>query len=128
MYVSRDNIQDLIRRSNNNINGIERIIIHDENSKKLQLMCIAFKPGKIYKPIADDCDGWITFLVIRNTLTIKTYDFKNKKLTLERKLKENEFLKIPRKLFRETIGDKNNSSVYVEIIEGDFNPSKRIFF
>ena len=85
-------------------------------------MCIAFKPGKIYKPIADDCDGWITFLVIRNTLTIKTYDFKN------RKLKENEFLKIPRKLFRETIGDKNNSSVYVEIIEGDFNPSKRIFF
>ena len=128
MFVSNKDIDNLVKKANKNINGIERIIIHQENSQKLQLMCIAFKPGKIYPPISDDCEGWITFLVLRNTLTIKTYDFKLKNLKVKQELRENEFLKIPRRIYRETIGHETLSSVYVEIIEGPYKKSQRIEF
>ena len=55
-------------------------------------------------------EGWITFLVIKGSLTIKTYDLKNNK-QISLKLLVNEFLKIPRNVYRETIGDTNKVSI-----------------
>ncbi len=126
MFISKKDINNLEKKALTNPEGIARIIIHDQFSEKVQLMCIAFIQGKRYPPIADKCEGWITFLVIKGSLTIKTYDLKNNKQISSKKLLVNEFLKIPRNVYRETIGDTNKVSIFVEIIEGGFDKSKRL--
>ena len=126
MFISKKDIIKLEKIAISNPNGIARILIHDQSSEKVQLMCIAFAKGKRYSPIADKCDGWITFLVLKGSLTIKTYDLKNNEKISSNKLLVNEFLKIPRNVFRETIGAKDQVSIFVEIIEGGFDKSKRL--
>ena len=73
MFISKKDINNLEKKALINPNGIARINIHDQFSEKVQLMCIAFTHGKRYPPIADKCEGWITFFVIKGSLTIKSY-------------------------------------------------------
>ena len=51
---------------------------------------------------------------------------KNNEKMSSNKLLVNEFLKIPRNVFRETIGAKDQVSIFVEIIEGGFDKSRRL--
>ena len=126
MFISKKDINNLEKIASSHPNGIARILIHDQFSEKVQLMCIAFKKGKRYPPISDNCEGWITFLVLKGSLTIRTYDLENNKKISCNKLLGNEFLKIPRNLYRETIGANDQASIFVEIVEGGFDKSKRL--
>ena len=128
MYISASQIKKLELSLNKSNKGIERIIIHDEPSEKVQLMLIAFKKGKKYPAFSDNLPGWITFFVLKGSLTINIYDYQEKKKKTSQKLLVSEFYKLQRNLFRETIGSSEENTLFLEIIEGEFDKSKRIQF
>ena len=126
MFVSKENLNKLKERIINNGTNIERIILHEKGSDKLQLMCIAFKQGTRYPPIADNEKGFITYVVLEGKLIINTFSI-NQKIKIEsREINPREIYKIPRYLYRETIALSDEYTIFLEIIEGAFDPKKRL--
>ena len=124
MKIDNYDLIKLQEKASNNEGGMSRICLHNLGSQKVQLMIIAAIPGKVYPPISDDLPGWITFTVLKGSLKIRTYD--NEQIISNiYNLSIGETLKIDRNIFRETICDKKNGAVYMEVIEGSFDKFKR---
>ena len=126
MFISKFDLDNLKEKMNKNKSNIERILIHEKISDNTQIMCIAFKEGNRYPPIADNEKGSITFIVLEGKLKIDTYDFSNKKKLDSKVISQKEIYKIPRRVFRETNAISKTDTIFVEIIEGSFNPDNRI--
>ena len=126
MFISVFDLKRLKENIHKNQSDIERIIIHEENSKEIQIMYIAFKKNTTYPPIADKENGSITFIVIEGKLKINTYSISDKKIIESQIICPKEIYKIPRNIFRETISIAEEDSVFIEVIEGPFNPENRI--
>ena len=126
MFVSNSDLNLLKNKIQDNKSSIERLIIHEPNSPNIQLMCIAFRNGKRYPPIADKEKGSITFIVLEGKLVINTYDFLDHHKIKSQILLPKEIYKIPRNIYRETISISANETIFFEIIEGPFNPANRI--
>ena len=126
MFISNFDIDKLKETMLKNKTNIERIKIHEKITDNTQIMCILFKEGNRYPPIADYEKGSIIFIVLEGKLQINTYDFSNKKKLDSRVICPKEIYKIPRKVFRETYAISNTDTIFVEIIEGTFNPENRV--
>ena len=126
MFISEPQLKELKNKLNNGVNKSERIILHEENSQNIQLMCIAFKENNRYPPIADREKGYITFVVLEGKIRINTYDVNNNKMIDSKVIGEKEIYKIPRFIFRETISISESHSIFLEIIEGPFNRENRL--
>ena len=126
MFVSNSDLNLLKIKIQDNKSSIERLIIHEPNSPNIQLMCIAFRNGKRYPPIADKEKGSITFIVLEGKLVINTYDFLDHHKIKSQILLPKEIYKIPRNIYRETISISANETIFFEIIEGPFNPANRV--
>ncbi len=124
MKIDNYDLIKLQEQASNTEGGMSRICLHNVDSQKVQLMIIAAIPGKIYPPISDDLPGWISFTVLKGSLKIRTYD-KKQIISNIYNLCLGETLKIDRNIFRETICDKKDGAVYMEVIEGIFDKSKR---
>ena len=127
MLVSKQILNELKNKITNGVNNIERINLHEENSQNIQLMCIAFKKNNRYPPIADKEKGNITFVVLEGKIKINTYNISDNKLIDSKIICEKEIYRIPRYLYRETISISKSHSIFLEIIEGPYNPENRIF-
>jgi len=127
MFISNFDLDKLKEKMHKNRNNIERILIHEQPTDNTQIMCIAFKEGNRYPPIADYEIGSITFIVLEGKLKINTYDFSNKKKLDSKVICPKEIYKIPRKVFRETIAISKTDTIFVEIIEGSFNRENRVY-
>lgn len=127
MKVDKKDYLQLLEIANQSENGLARINLHTPESKKVQLMIIAIKGGIKYPPISDQAHGWIVFSVIKGSLIINTYEATKNviKKTGSTYLKQGDVIKIRRDIYRETICSDNNGSIYMEIIEGKFDLSKR---
>lgn len=126
MKLDINNYLELLEIANKSESGLARINLHSPDSKKVQLMIIAIKNGIRYPPISDQVAGWIVFLVIKGSLIINTYENNLKKhKTSSNYLKEGEILKLKRDIFRETICNSKTGSIYMEVIEGEFDRSMR---
>ena len=126
MFVSKATLKKLKERIINNGTNIERIILHEKCSDNLQLMCIAFKKGTRYPPIADNEKGFITYVVLEGKLIINTYSINQKIKIRSQEINSTEIYKIPRYLYRETIALSEEDTIFIEIIEGAFDPKKRL--
>lgn len=126
MFISNFDLDKLKEKMLKNKTNIERIQIHEKITDNTQIMCILFKEGYRYPPIADYEKGSIIFIVLEGKLQINTYDFSNKKKLDSRVICPKEIYKIPRKVFRETYAISNTDAIFVEIIEGNFNPENRV--
>tara|TARA_B100000161_G_C33221381_1_gene268647 strand:- start:33 stop:422 length:390 start_codon:yes stop_codon:yes gene_type:complete len=126
MLVSKQILNELKNKITNGVNNIERINLHEENSQNIQLMCIAFKKNNRYPPIADKEKGNITFVVLEGKIKINTYNISDNKLIDSKIICEKEIYRIPRYLYRETISISKSHSIFLEIIEGPYNPQNRI--
>jgi len=126
MFISEPQLKELKNKLKNGVNKSERIILHEENSQNIQLMCIAFKENNRYPPIADREKGDITFVVLEGKIRINTYDVNNNKMIDSKIIGEKEIYKIPRFIFRETISISESHSIFLEIIEGPFNRENRL--
>ena len=126
MFISEPQLKELKNKLKNGVNKSERIILHEENSQNIQLMCIAFKENNRYPPIADREKGDITFVVLEGKIRINTYDVNNNKMIDSKVIGEKEIYKIPRFIFRETISISESHSIFLEIIEGPFNRENRL--
>ncbi len=126
MFISNFDLDKLKEKMLKNKTNIERIQIHEKITDNTQIMCILFKEGNRYPPIADYEKGSIIFIVLEGKLQINTYDFSNKKKLDSRVICPKEIYKIPRKVFRETYAISNTDAIFVEIIEGNFNPENRV--
>ena len=89
-------------------------------------MCIAFKNGKRYPPIADKEQGSITYIVLEGSLIINTYDILDHHKIETQTLFPKEIYKIPRNIFRETLSNATEDTNFFEVIEGPFNLENRI--
>ncbi len=126
MLVSKQILNELKNKITNGVNNIERINLHEENSQNIQLMCIAFKKNNRYPPIADKEKGNITFVVLEGKIKINTYNISDNKLIDSKIICQKEIYRIPRYLYRETISISKSHSIFLEIIEGPYNPQNRI--
>ena len=126
MFVSNASLIKLKEKIINNGQNVERIILHEIGSENLQFMCIAFKKDTRYPPIADKEEGFISFVVLEGELLINTYDINQKTKINSQLIHPKEIYKIPRYLYRETISSGSNCTIFLEIIEGPFNPDNRI--
>jgi len=126
MFISNSNIKQLKEKIKNNQSDSERIILHEKNSEKIQLMCIAFKKNNRYAPIADNENGFITFIVLEGKLMINTYNVSDNKKIASQVIRPKEIYKIPRNIYRETLSIGSSDTVFIEVIEGPFNPNNRI--
>ena len=130
MKIGKKELSELYEKACNSNDGFSRICLHNIGSEKVQLMIIAASPGTIYPPISDNMKGWITYTVLSGSLTIRTYKQQNKELTNVQNTYSLEFgetIKIDRNIFRETICDKERGAIYMEVIEGSFDKSKRSY-
>ena len=127
MFISEENFKELKEKLNNDFSNSERIILHNKNSQNIQLMCIAFKKGNRYPPITDNEKGDITFVVLEGKLKINTYDYSSSKIIDSKEISPKEIYKIPRNIYRETISIADSHTIFLEIIEGPYNPENRIF-
>ena len=130
MKIGNKELSELYAKACRSNDGLSRICLHNIGSEKVQLMIIAASPGKIYPAISDNLKGWITYTVLKGSLTIKTYKKLDEQLTdLQNTylLELGETLKIDRNIFRETISDKEIGAIYIEVIEGSFDKSKRSY-
>lgn len=125
LKIDNSELKKLEIMAANSENGLSRICLHNSGSDKVQLMIIAAIPGKIYPPISDCINGWISYTVLRGSLKIRTYDEKKTNLMNSYDIKLGETLKIDRNVFRETISDSKKGAIYMEVIEGKFDKSKR---
>ena len=125
LKVDNSDLLELQEKASKSENGLSRICLHNLGSEKVQLMIIAAIPGKIYPPISDNLPGWISYTVLKGSLKIKTYEEKhlNKNITYE--LNTGETLRINRNIYRETISDSIQGAIFMEVIEGIFDKSKR---
>ena len=80
LKIDNSELKKLEIKAANSENGLSRICLHNSGSYKVQLMIIAAIPGKIYPPISDCINGWITYTVLRGSLIIRTYDEKKTNL------------------------------------------------
>ena len=126
MFVSNASLIKLKEKIINNGQNVERIILHEIGSENLQFMCIAFKKDTRYPPIADKEEGFISFVVLEGELLINTYDINQKTKINSQLIHPKEIYKIPRYLYRETISSGSKCTIFLEIIEGPFNPDNRI--
>ena len=126
MFISNFDLDKLKEKMNKNKSNIERILIHEKITDNTQIMCIAFKKGNKYPPIADNEKGSITFIVLEGQLKINTYDFSNQQKLDSKVIYPKEIYKIPRRVFRETTAISKIDAIFVEIIEGNYNPKNRI--
>ena len=126
MFISELKLNELRNKITNGVSNIERIILHEKNSQNIQLMCIAFKENNRYPPIADKEKGNITFVVLEGKLRINTYNVSNNKMIDSKVICQKEIYKIPRYIYRETISISDSPSIFLEIIEGSYNPENRI--
>ena len=126
MFISNSDLELLKENINLKQSNIERIILHKENSKNIQLMCIAFKSGNRYPPIADMEKGNITFIVLEGKLLINTYAIENNEKISSQVVLPKEIYQIPRNIFRETLSIASENTIFVEIIEGSYDPKNRI--
>ncbi len=126
MFISELKLNELRNQITNGVSNIERIILHEKNSKNIQLMCIAFKENHRYPPIADKEKGNITFVVLEGKLRINTYNVSDNKMLDSKVLYQKEIYQIPRYIYRETISISESHSIFLEIIEGPYNPKNRI--
>ena len=126
MFISSSDLNLLKEKVKEDENGIQRIILHEKNSKNIQLMCIAFKNGNRYPPIADKEEGSITFIVLEGSLIINTYDILNQQKIKTQIVSPKEIYKIPRNIYRETISNSKKDTIFFEVIEGPFNRNNRI--
>jgi len=126
MFISELRLNDLKKKITNGVSNSERIILHEKNSQNIQLMCIIFKEKNRYPPIADKEKGSITFVVLEGKLKINTYNVSNNKMIESKVICQKEIYKIPRYLYRETISISESHSIFLEIIEGPYNPENRI--
>ena len=99
MFISKSDIKKLKEKINNNESDSERIILHERNSEKVQLMCIAFKKNKKYPPIADNEKGFISFIVLEGKLQINTYNVSDNKKIASQVIYPKEIYKIPRNIY-----------------------------
>ncbi len=131
MKIDNTDLSNLFNAACKSDNGLSRICLHNQPSEKVQLMIIAAKPGKIYPAISDNIQGWITYTVLKGSLIIKTYknnlDKSQNNNDSQYLLKFGETLKIDRNIFRETICDSKYGAIYMEVIEGHFDKTKRTF-
>ena len=127
MLISEQTLNELKNKISNGVSNIERINLHDKNSQNIQLMCIAFKKNNRYPPIADKEKGNITFVVLEGKLQINTYNISSNKMIDSKVICQKEIYRIPRYLYRETISISKSHSIFLEIIEGPYNPENRIF-
>ena len=128
MKVDQEKLTNLFDKACKSKNGLSRICLHELGSSKLQLMIIASRPGNIYPAISDSIKGWIAFTVLKGSLTINTYEESLNRIKTNDStytLKLGETLKINRNVFRETISDKLNGAIYMEVIEGAFDRASR---
>ncbi len=126
MFISELKLNELKNKISNGVSNIERIILHEKNSQNIQLMCIAFKENNRYPPIADKEKGNITFVVLEGKLRINTFNVSDKKIIDSKVICQKEIYKIPRYIYRETISISDSLSIFLEIIEGPYNPENRI--
>tara|TARA_Y100000991_G_C21872198_1_gene305628 strand:+ start:291 stop:680 length:390 start_codon:yes stop_codon:yes gene_type:complete len=126
MFISELKLNELKNKITNGDSNIERIILHEKNSQNIQLMCIAFKENNRYPPIADKEKGNITFVVLEGKLRINTFNVSDKKIIDSKVICQKEIYKIPRYIYRETISISDSLSIFLEIIEGPYNPENRI--
>ena len=126
MFISELKLNELKNKITNGVSKIERIILHEKNSQNIQLMCIAFKENNRYPPIADKEKGNITFVVLEGKLRINTFNVSDKKIIDSKVICQKEIYKIPRYIYRETISISDSLSIFLEIIEGSYNPENRI--
>ena len=127
MFISNLDLDKLKEKMLKNKTNVERILIHEKITDNSQIMCIVFKAGYRYPPIADYEKGSITFIVLEGKLQINTYDFSNKEKLDSKVICPKEIYKIPRKVFRETYAISKMDTIFVEIIDGSFNPENRVY-
>ena len=130
MKIGKKELSELYKKACKSNDGLSRICLHNIGSEKVQLMIIAASPGKVYPAISDNIKGWITYTVLEGSLTINTYKKQNKELRNIQNtfsLELGETIKIDRNIFRETICDKERGAIYMEVIEGSFDKSKRSY-
>ena len=65
-------------------------------------------------------------MVLEGKLKINTYNITDNRMIESKIICQKEIYKIPRYMYRETISISESHSIFLEIIEGPYNPENRI--